>query len=304
MSQAMLQVYKSNDLIMASYKLSVSEARIILTCIAKISRNPNDVVTDAQLYRVTAAEFAELCGISRKAAYVELKVATEKLFDRKIRFNLNDRKRDTRWIQTADYLDGEGRIEVRFSKEVLPYLANLQTNYTKYNLKAILRISSDHAQRLYEVIIKSRFTGRFTTLVDLQTLRMALNIGDSYPVYSDFRKRVIEGSIKEINRVSDIKITGFTPKRDGRKISALEFQYEMKSDFGHDPVQEDLIQPRCNAAGLEDPKPPKPSGYRRYSRDELKLLAEQGETLEETALRLWSEEKKANAAKPVNAASA
>ncbi len=290
MSDAMLQVYKSNELITASYKLSVSEARIILTCIAKITRNPNEVVTDQEMYTVTAAEFAELCGISRKAAYIELKESVTKLFDRKIRFDLADRKRSTRWIQTADYLDGEGRVEVRFSKDVLPYLANLQTNYTKYNLKAILRLSSDHAQRLYEVIIRSRFTGRYSTLIELDKLRFAMMIGDSYPVYSDFRKRVIECSIKEINRASDIRVTGFTPKRDGRKISAIEFHYELKSDFGHDPVQEDLLQPQME----EIPEVPagrtrKPK-RRSYPNSVLEKHARPGESYEDVALRLLREE--------------
>lgn len=288
----MLQVYKSNALITANYKLSVSEARIILTCIAKITRDPNRVVTDEEMYTVTAAEFAELCGISRKAAYIELKEAVAKLFDRKIKFEMGDRKRSTRWIQTADYIDGEGRVEVRFAKDVLPYLANLQSNYTKYNLKAILRLSSDYAQRLYEIIIKSRFTGRHSTLIEIDVLRFAMNIGDSYPVYSDFRKRVIESSIKEINRVSDINVTGFTPKRDGRKIAALEFHYEIKNDFGADPVQEDLLSPQRQISEVlaKKPVPKSRSGARSYSKAVLEKNARPGETYEEVALRLLREE--------------
>ncbi|MAF86962.1 MAG: RepB family plasmid replication initiator protein [Pseudomonas sp.] len=296
----MLQVYKSNALITASYKLSVQEARIILTCIAKITRDPNKVVTDEEMYCITAAEFAELCGISRKAAYIELKQAAGKLFERKIKFEMADRKRSTRWIQTADYLDGDGRVEVRFSKDVLPYLANLQSNYTKYNLKAILRLSSDHAQRLYEVIIKSRYTGRYSTLVDLSVLRFALNLGDSYPLYSDFRKRVIESSIKEINRASDILITGFTPKRDGRKISAIEFHYELKQDFGHDPVQEDLLQPQGSEPKAETKTTKRKPKHKVYSNAELEKNARPGESYEDVAMRLLREEEARELAESVD----
>ena len=281
-----LQVYKSNDLMTASYRLSVPESRVILTCIAKINRDPTMTVTDAEMYQVNAREFAELCGISMKAAYSELKQAIDQLFERKIRFSTADRSRKTRWIQTADYLSKEGRIELRFSKDVLPYLAGLQSSYTKYNLRAVARLSTFSSIRLYELIVKNRFTGRPAVLLTLESIRFAMEISDDqYQAYADLRKRVIEPAIKEINKQSDIQISTFRPKRDGKRIVAIEVHYSDKPDFGADQVQEDLLD-----ADVKEPVVKKTRASKKASITESEIMAaaRPGESRQQVIERLMA----------------
>jgi plasmid replication initiation protein len=285
-----LQVYKSNELMSASYKLSVAENRVILTCIAKINRNPEAKVTDQIMYNVTAREFAELCGITMKVAYAELKQAVEALYDRKVVFSMSDRKRNTRLVQTADYLKNEGRIELRFGTDILPYLVAIQTSYTKYNLKAVVRLSTYNSVRLYELIVQSRFTGRSTVLLPLDVIRFAMGIpDDQYPAYADFRKRVIEQAIKEVNRASDIHVLSFRPKRDGKRIAAIELTYEERPNFGMDQVQEDLL---LNDAETP-PKPKAPAKSRAASKrtpaiteEEIIAQARPGESREQVIARI------------------
>lgn len=282
-----LQVYKSNDLMTASYRLSVAESRIILTCIAKINRDPTQTVTDAVMYSFTAREFAELSGISLMAAYSELKEAIDQLFDRRIRFHMKDRERKTRWIQTADYIDGEGRVELRFSKDVLPYLVNLQGNFTKYNLKAVARLSSAHAIRLYELIVKNRYSG-FKTLISIDLIRFGLNLDDAYPLYADLRKRVIEPAIKQISEHSDITIHGFEPKREGRKIAAIEISFSDKQGFGGEPIQEDLLPAEDKPKYSRSPRK-SPKVKDTYSEAEIMKAARPGESKADVIQRLKNE---------------
>lgn len=54
------QVYKSNALIEASYRLSVYEQRIILGCIAQVRRD--EPLTDQRLYTVSAQQIAKDAG--------------------------------------------------------------------------------------------------------------------------------------------------------------------------------------------------------------------------------------------------
>jgi plasmid replication initiation protein len=287
-----LQVYKSNDLMMAGYKLSVAENRVILTCIAKINRNPEAQVTDQIMYNVTAREFAELCGITMKVAYAELKQAVDSLFKREISFSNAVRKRKTRWVQTADYLKNEGRIELRFATDILPYLVAIQSSYTKYNLRAVVRLSTFNSARLYELIVKSRFMCKGTVLLTLDDIRFAMDIpDDQYPAYADFRKRVIEQAIKEVNRASDINVISFRPKRDGKRIVAIELRYEEKPNFGLDQVQEDLLlEP---SAPEQKPKPkapakPRAAGKRTPAISEAEIVAhaKPGESREQVIARI------------------
>lgn len=288
-SMTNLQVYKSNDLMAASYRLSVPESRVILTCIAKINRDPTMTVTDQEMYQVTAREFAELCGISMKAAYSELKQAIDQLFERKIRFNMAERSRKTRWIQTADYLSKEGRIELRFSKDVLPYLVGLQNSYTKYNLRAVARLSTFSSIRLYELIVKHRFTGRPTALLPLESIRFAMEISDDqYQAYADLRKRVIEPAIKEINKQSDVYISTFRPKRDGKRIVAIEVHYTDKPDFGIDQVQEDLLDDEVKAPAVKRPSASKKASV---TEAEIREAARPGESRSQVVARLMASRK-------------
>ena len=286
-----LQVYKSNDLMTANYKLTVAETRIILTCIAKIDRDRNNVVTDNEMYGFTAREFAETCGISLMAAYSDLKEAVDQLFERKILLSMNDRERKTRWIQTADYIAGEGRVELRFSKDILPYLVDLQGNFTKYSLNAVARLSSPHAFRMYELIIKHRFKCNPTALIFIEDIRFSLALDDAYPLYADLRKRVIEPALEMINAVTDIKILGFEPKREGRKIVAIEVSYAERADFSRNPVQESLISEKD-----ETPKPAKPTRKRKpgpITEKEINAAARPGESTQEVIARLTAERRRA-----------
>lgn len=245
-------VYKSNDLMTANYKLTVAEQRIILMCIAKISRDPTQVVTDEKMYSFTAREYAEMCEISLMAAYSDIKEAADQLFERRVIFNLHDRERKTRWIQTADYVDGEGRVELRFSKEILPLLGNLRSNFTKYSLNAVARLSSPHAFRMYDLIARHRFKCNPTVQISIDEIRFCLALDTAYPLYADLRKRVIEPALKMIDDLTDIKINGFEPIRENRKIVAIEVAYEERLDFSRKPVQESLLQ---ESADGSEPKP-------------------------------------------------
>ena len=71
MAKQELQVCKANALVEASYRLSVAEQRIMLACIAQISRDQE--ITDEVMYTVSATDIAALSGATTNADYNELK---------------------------------------------------------------------------------------------------------------------------------------------------------------------------------------------------------------------------------------
>lgn len=75
-------VYKSNALSEASYRLSLYEQRIMLTCIAQVRQDAP--LTDQQLYTASAQQIADMAGEGLKTAYRDLKSASEKLFRREV----------------------------------------------------------------------------------------------------------------------------------------------------------------------------------------------------------------------------
>ncbi|WP_171261814.1 replication initiation protein [Acinetobacter baumannii] len=74
-------VTKSNDLVMAAYKLTLNEQRLLLAAISQIDpRKPMP-----RPISITAQDFSEQYGIPLKHAYEALKEATSALYERDIK---------------------------------------------------------------------------------------------------------------------------------------------------------------------------------------------------------------------------
>ena len=224
-------VVKSNHIIEASYRLSVAEQRVILSAISQVRRDQQ--VTDEVLYSVTAAEIAQLCGTDQRTAYRDLQAAAERLQTRRVTLILepdgitirSKRRRVTCWVQSVDYIDQEGRIELRFGKDILPYLTGLQREFTRYALSDVAKMTSAYGIRLYELLMQWPEGRREIALDDL---RRWLQIEDRYPLTADLRRWVIEPAVQQINEHSPLTVT-WKQRKTGRKITHLTFDYVTKS---------------------------------------------------------------------------
>lgn len=231
MDQDRQLVVKSNHIIEASYRLSVAEQRVILSAISQVRRDQQ--VTDEVLYSVTAAEIAQLCGTDQRTAYRDLQAAAERLQTRRVTLILepdgitirSKRRRVTCWVQSVDYIDQEGRIELRFGKDILPYLTGLQREFTRYALSDVAKMTSAYGIRLYELLVQWPEGHREIALDDL---RRWLQLEERYPLMADLRRWVIEPAVEQINEHSPLLLT-WKPRKTGRKITHLAFEYVAKS---------------------------------------------------------------------------
>ena len=89
-------VVKANNIIEASYQLSLNEQRLILAAISCIPKG--EEVTDNTGYCVTRESFIEL-GINPKTASREIREACDRLFNRVITITTEAGTFKTRWVQ-------------------------------------------------------------------------------------------------------------------------------------------------------------------------------------------------------------
>ena len=215
-------VVKSNQVIEASYRLSIIEQRVVLSAIAKIPKQVE--VSDNEIYTVSVQDLKSL-GIHEKTAYRDLKDAVSRLYERSI--SLDDGKlTKIRWVQRVDFSDSKSEIAIRFSKDILPFISNVKANFTQYLLSEVARMQSAYSIRLYEMLNQYKSKGERSITID--DLRAMLDIGQRYKTTGNLMAWVVEPAIKEINELTELNIT-VSAKKTGRKYSHLEFIIKQKA---------------------------------------------------------------------------
>lgn len=216
-----LSVVKSNRIIEAKYRLNVREQKFILYMVSLIK--PDD--EDFKFYRVKINEFEKILNLEGKKWGSIYQVVKD------IVLNLNDKpliiakdggrkQQIINWIASAEIEMGTGIIEFEFSEKLKPYLLQLKSHFTKYNLDNILQLKSGFSIRMYELLKSHQFQGKVE--YDLEELKTLLGVDDKYDEYTDFKKRVLKTAQIELKNKSDIYFV-FKEKRLNRKINSIFF---------------------------------------------------------------------------------
>ena len=225
-------VVKSNQVVEASYRLSVLEQRVLISAIAKIPKQI--AVTDDEIYTVSTNDLQSI-RVHEKTAYKELKLAVERLYERSINF-IDGSGSKIRWVQRIDFNDSKSEIAIRFSKDILPYISNVKANFTQYLLSDVATMKSAYSFRLYELVAQYKNIGK--RLIGIDDLRLMLDVGKRYKTTGNLIAWVIQPSIDEINEVTNLTVT-VEPKKTGRKYTHLEFIIKVKAKATAHQIQRD-----------------------------------------------------------------
>ena len=228
-------IVKSNQVIEASYTLSTIEQRLILSAITQIPKG--EAVTDDLIYTVSVNDLHTF-GTNETTAYRDLKDSVSRLFERSIVLRSNDRTSRVRWVQKIDFMDSQGIVGIRFSKDILPFLSSLTTEFTKYLASDLIGVTSTYAIRLYELLIQYRTVGKRE--IKLEDLRWMFELQNKYPVWADLKKRVIDQAVKEINEFSPLNVT-YDTKKTGRKITSINLKFKQKPQIATETAKQGQI---------------------------------------------------------------
>jgi plasmid replication initiation protein len=224
-----LTVCKANKLIEATYRMSLNEKRVINACIAQIDSTAP--LTTQDKFELSAKDFAKLFGISEKRAYTDLQDIAKTLYERSLTIHNPDpaqpklKKLVTRWISSIGYVPDDGKISLRFAQDILPYLSELKEQFTKYELTQISGMTCIYAYRLYELLMQWKSTGKRE--IEIEWLKEHLELEDGYNAMCDFKKRVIDPAVKDINEHSSYQVR-WEQRKTGRKVTHLIFTFSEK----------------------------------------------------------------------------
>ncbi|HIW20753.1 MAG TPA: replication initiation protein RepM [Candidatus Dorea intestinavium] len=222
-------VVKTNRLVMAIQRLTVTETRLIQMAIVGARENGGLKINEP-LY-VSAESYSKTFNTSAPSAYEALKEAEERLFNRRFRFLEDGNEVKSQWVTRVKYLDGEFALEITLSPDVVKEITQIdgyEQFFTSYRLEKTSGLKSIYSIRLYELLVqwaKAQKTPIFK--LDIFRAQMGLEAGE-YKTMSNFKKFVLESSIKEINEKTDLKID-YEQYKKGRKIVGFSFTIKPKN---------------------------------------------------------------------------
>ena len=240
-------VVKDNALINASYNLDLVEQRLILLAIVEARGSGRGINANDPL-EVHAESYVNQFNVARQTAYQALKDACKDLFARQFSYQeINKRGKVenvlSRWVSEIRYIDDEATVKLIFAPAIVPLITRLEEQFTKYELQQISELSSAYAVRLYELLIAWRSTGQ-TPVIELAEFRQKIGVlDDEYTRMGNFKDRVLNLAIAQINEHTDIKVKCEQHKK-GRNISGFSFTFKQKKVVTTDsksPSQIDLF---------------------------------------------------------------
>ena len=225
-------VVKSNRLNTAIQNLSLIEVRIMQLAIVDARETGKGLSIDQPL-TISASRYSEAFGVSRKTAYEAIVNAEKTLFERRFSFlDTDDRMVKSRWVQRVKYIEDEASIEMILTYDVVNEITRIdgyEQFFTQYLLEQIAHMKSAYSVRLYELLVQWK-TAKRTPVFELMQFREQLGVSsDEYKLMSDFKRRVLNVAVDEINEKSDLKVSYEQEKR-GRVIIGFKFKVLPKNE--------------------------------------------------------------------------
>lgn len=240
-SQKLAKVFKSNDLNQSNFAdFGLSAYRVFLNLITKIQRyDKNDELITSHIanreYSLSATEYAKEFNIPRNTAYNILKEVIDKLLKTSLSLPVELGLLKINVCSQALYIKDKGEINVRFTEEIMPHLAEIKNRFTMYNLCEVSGFNSIYTTRFYELLMQYKTTGILS--ISVTKLRNILGCINNYKLYNDFKRHAFGHAVKEINSQYEIGIT-FEEIKKGRAVEKLEFSFKktLKNQV-YDPVK-------------------------------------------------------------------
>lgn len=221
-------VVKSNDLIQKTrYSLTLPEQKTIAYICSMIEPN-----SDKMEFIFDIREYAKICGFDYENGknYMNIKATLKKLADISMWLEIGDEEVLVRWLSKVKTNKKSGKAFIQIDEDLMPYLVNLKERFTQYEIYNILAMKSGFSLRIYELLKSYQKLGKKKFAIDDLKEKLMVQDVKSYDNFKDFRRKVIEVAVEEINELTDLQIT-WEPERKGRKIVAITFHIGEKNGW-------------------------------------------------------------------------
>lgn len=224
------EVFMSNDLIKSKSNLSLNEIKILRMAIAQIFKSDTDFIT----YTVNITELAKALNISRSNIYTEIDKITDNLLREIVYIGDSGNPKKSwekfQWCSKCKY--DKGMLTIKLHDDLKPYLLELKKHFNHYMIADIITLKSVYSIRLYELMkeammCKEPYADKEVDIyISIDTIRKATGTEDKYSQMINFKEKVIDKAVNEINEKLNYYIT-YEPVKESRKF--IGFNFNIKS---------------------------------------------------------------------------
>lgn len=259
------EITRSNTLISAKYKSTLTENKIMVLALKKAKRDEYGRPT----ITFTTAEIKKVMGRDDGSFYTQLKSVAKAMTGRTM--FIEDKEQHSfkfiNIIHTAEFENG--KFTVNFTPEMNNYLDDLKSNFTTMNMGILVDFTSNYAYRIYELLKTQAYRvdkDNTPLRIDYNLSELKLAIGcvntqeervqkemdrpnpdfdyivnsvakeKHFDKWYDFRVNVLDVAKRQINEKSDLEID-YEPVRSGRGGKVVGITFVIKKNVNYNEIE-------------------------------------------------------------------
>lgn len=245
-TQALHAMMKSNDIIKALTKLTVTEQRLFILLSSQVHKDDEHFKT----YEITVDELVTYLGTSAKTIYNNFDKVTKDFMKKLFEVKTEDGGyKVMHFVETAIFKKqyANTSVQLKISEDMKPYLLDVK-NFVHFKIANVLSFKSQYALPFYELLKYSKdkldfsikqYDNAYDIAFTLDEIKEFLDIQDvkAYERFPNLKARVIDKVIDDINKYADLNIS-YEPITRARKTIALKFNIEYKQNEAPEVVEQ------------------------------------------------------------------
>jgi len=230
-----IRVRQSNHLIESPYsqEFSIHEIKLFEIALAECKQEDLNLFKSEtnKKFTFSNSELAKLLNTRANVISMEIEKTAARIMKKTIHLRkvLPDGSVEFEMINIMPYAKYKnGILNFQINYQIIPYLVELNSNFTEFHLDNLLIMNSSYGIKLYKLLYQYKNIKHRTFSVS--DLKNQFGLLDKYPQYGDFKKYIINPAIIQINSNTDLNVE-YSEIKLGRKVEKLEFKFFVKKDI-------------------------------------------------------------------------
>lgn len=226
-------VRQHNDYISAPYavELTIHEIKLIEFMISESRDLDKKLINNNQNkeFVFTATELSNILNTSLSRIVTDADKLSENITQKRIiekKIDESGNVIDFVYIPIITFAKySKGLFTFSFNCYILRYFVDINQNFTEFELKHLMSMSSPYAIKLYKLLSQYKNIKNRSFTVD--GLKEQFGIPNKYSQYSDFKKYVLDSSVAQIIAKTDLHVS-YNEIKLGRRVVKLAFSMTLQ----------------------------------------------------------------------------